>query len=217
MEFYAHIDDKEKPFPLPSTFSGVYGFDCLSDATRAAYGVYPYVRDELLPGASGWGDAYLDTEAGVIRKPSLPADLDKALSDAKERKHTERYYAMLAARNGGFELNGARFESDQESRALIMGAVQLATIAIAQGTQAALDQYSATLGEGWRTASGTPTIRTAEGMVGLGMALAAHIAYCDGVSQSHRAAIDAYETADTETVATVLAYDVSAGYDQEYT
>lgn len=208
--YYAHIDDKERIFLLPGTYAGVYGFNCLTDAQRAEYGVYPFIKEDLLPGAAGWGAAYLDEQSQTIVKPSLPADPEKALANAKLQAHSTRYWKMLEARNGGFLFNGLRFESDTESRNLINGAALLATIAMSQGTQGALNQFSATLGTGWRTADGVPTITTAEGMIGLGMALAARVAYCDAVSQGHKATIDA-----AETVEAVQAVDVSAGYELE--
>lgn len=207
--YYSHIDKPEDQFALPSEYAGVYGFDCLTDAQRAEYGVYPYVREDLLPGAPGWGDAYLDSETQRIVKPSLPANPEKALADAKAVAHARRYAELLNARNSGVLFNGKIVESDQESRMLIAGAVQLATLAVMQGTQGALEQFAAGLGAGWRYADGTIAATDAYGMIALGQALAARVAYCDAVSQSHKAAIDACTTVDE-----VRAIDVSTGYAQ---
>lgn len=130
-----------------------------------------------------------------------------ALAAAKEAAHSARYETMLAHRNGGFVYDGHIWESDTESRMLIMGAVQIATFAVSAGTQEALTEFSSTLGSGWRDIDGTPVITSAVGMISLGMALAAHIATCDGVSMAHKVAINA-----AEEVADVWAVDLSLGW-----
>ena len=129
------------------------------------------------------------------------------LAAAKAAKYQERLDALLNARNGGFLFNGKRVDSDQDSRLLISGAVQLATLAMMAGTPEALAQFAAGLGSGWRHSDGSIAANDAAVMIAIGQALAAHIATCDAVSQTHKAAIEASTTA-----AGCSALDVTTGY-----
>lgn len=205
---YAHIDDVEKSFAVPVVYAGIRNFDCLTDVQRAEYGVYPFILEPLNAGASGWGDAYFDEASQTIIKPSLPADPELALANAKASKYQERLEALINARNAGFMYNGKQVDSDQESRMLISGAVQLATLAVMAGTPEALAQFSASLGDGWRYSDGSIAATDAVGMIAIGQALAARIAYCDAVGQAHKMAIEACTTA-----AEINALDVTTGYE----
>jgi hypothetical protein len=129
------------------------------------------------------------------------------LTEARTAKYQERLTALLAARNAGFLFNGKRIDSDQDSRILISGAVQLATLAMMAGTAEALTQFAAGLGSGWRHSDGSIAATDAAGMIAIGQALATHIATCDAVSQAHKAAIEACGSA-----AECAAIDVTTGY-----
>ena len=210
MTQYAHIDNPV-PQRLPRSFQHatglLMGLDAMTDAQLADLGWYPVRRAELEPGAAGWGDLTLDPDAGEWVYPSLPGDASVALANAKSQKYQERLDALLAARNAGFLFNGKLVDSDQVSRLLISGAVQLATLAMMAGTPEALAQFAASLGAGWRHSDGTIAATDAPSMIAIGQALAVHIATCDAVSQAHKAAIEACTTA-----ADCAALDVTGGY-----
>jgi hypothetical protein len=176
-------------------------------ARLATHGLYRLEREA--------GDAPLGYEPaelidGVLHQ-SLSGTAEEreaaSLVNAKTAKYQERLDALLAARNAGFLYNEKRIDSDQDSRILISGAVQLATLALMAGTPEALAQFAAGLGSGWRHSDGTIAATDAAGMIAIGQALAAHIATCDAVSQVHKAAIEASTTA-----AECFALDVTTGY-----
>jgi hypothetical protein len=129
------------------------------------------------------------------------------LADIKERKQQSRVQAVISARQGGFQFNGHLVASDTDSWLLIQGAVTMAQLALAAGTQQALDDFALTLGAGWRAIDQTVLATDAAGIIAMGMALAGHMAVCDAVSQSHKAAIDA-----AETIEALDAIDPIAGY-----
>jgi hypothetical protein len=130
-----------------------------------------------------------------------------SLADIKEQKQQSRVQAVISARQAGFQFNGHLVASDTDSWLLIQGAVTMAQLAIAAGTQQALDDFALTLGAGWRAIDQTVVATDAAGVIALGMALAGHMAYCDGVSQAHKAAIDA-----AESIEALDAIDPTAGY-----
>ena len=129
------------------------------------------------------------------------------IAPLKEQKHRERISALEDAREAGFTHSGSTVASDFKSQLLIQGVVQLAQMALADGSPEVLAQFSTSLGEGWRAVDGTIVATDAMGIIGMAQSLAAHIATCDGVSQAHKAAIDA-----ATTVAELNAIDVTAGY-----
>lgn len=133
--------------------------------------------------------------------------ITEKLEALKEQKQDERKQARQAAINAGFEHGGVLVNSDLESRSLILGLFALAQAAIAEGTQAALDQYAATLGAGFRGANDVIVAADAPGMIALAQSLAAHIAACDANSESIKAAIAA-----ASDFAELASIDVTAGY-----
>jgi hypothetical protein len=180
-------------------------------ARLAQLGIYRHITEEgdAPLGYSEWSEQS-DTDGIYYSRTRLGTEEEREahrLAEAKSAKYQERLDALLNARNAGFLYNGKRIDSDQDSRILISGAVQLATLAMIAGTPEALAQFAAGLGSGWRHSDGTIAATDAAGMIAIGQALAAHIATCDAVSQTHKAAIEAITTA-----AECLALDVTTGY-----
>lgn len=213
MTYYAHRSDHIKsrlPRSWNDPYTGSYymGLDTMTLEELADLGWYPVRLEPLEPGAAGHGEFPSEPTNGEWVIPSLPGDPSIALTNAKTQKYQQRLDALLNARNGGFLFNGKRVDSDQESRMLISGAVQLATLALMAGTPEALAQFAASLGAGWRYSDGTIAATDATGMIALGTALAERIAVCDAVSQAHKAAIEACTTADE-----CNALDVTTGYE----
>jgi hypothetical protein len=176
-------------------------------ARLAELGVYPHITADG-PAPLGY-TAWTLVDGAYHREPAgTDAERNAALLDqAKAAKYQERLNALLNARNAGFIFNGKRVDSDQDSRILISGAVQLATLALMQGTEESLTQFAAGLGSGWRYSDGSVAATDASGIIALGQALAVHIAHCDAVSQAHKAEIEACVTADE-----CLGLDVTSGY-----
>jgi hypothetical protein len=206
MTQYAHITEStqrslQAQWTDPATGNTIMGLSLLSDAELAALGWYPVRREPLEPGASGYGEMTLIDGEYVI--PSLPADLEAY----RAQKQQARVQAVISARQAGFQFAGHVVASDTDSWLLIQGAVTMAQLALAAGTQQALDDFALTLGAGWRAIDQTVVAADAAGVIAMGMALAGHMAYCDGVSQAHKAAIDAAETIEALEV-----IDPTAGY-----
>lgn len=94
---------------------------------------------------------------------------------------------------GGFTWSGDEFDSDAESQARIMGAVQMALIAAQAEQPFAID---------WTLADNTVRSMSAADIVSAGLALGEHVAAAHGVARTLRAAIDACTTAaEVEAVA----------------
>ena len=129
------------------------------------------------------------------------------LAALKAQQQQARIEAVINARQAGFQFNGHLVASDTDSWLLIQGAVTMAQLALAAGTQQALDDFALTLGAGWRAIDQTVVATDAMGIIAMGMALAGHMAVCDAVSQAHKAAIDA-----AETIEALDAIDPTAGY-----
>lgn len=155
--------------------------------------------DDADTGAAG----VLDVLDAAGYEAARVAELD-ARKAIKQRRRVE---ALEAAREAGFDHGGATVASDIKSQMLIQGSVQLAQMALADGSPEALDAFATSLGAGWRAADGTVVATDAAGIVAMAQSLAAHIAACDGVSQGHKTMIGA--AAD---FAELAAIDVSAGY-----
>lgn len=88
---------------------------------------------------------------------------------------------------GGCETPLGRVDSDERSRILIAGAVQMARIALAAGEPYSVD---------WVMADNQPKAHDAAAMIALGMAVGQHIADCWERAQTLRAAIDAADTVE---------------------
>ena len=205
MQFAYTSELKPRALPAqwtdPASGNTIMGLSLLSDTELASLGWYPVRREPLNPGASGYAPIELISNEFVVA--SLPADL----AAYKEQKQQTRVEAVIAARQGGFQFNGHLVASDTDSWLLIQGAVTMAQLALAAGAQQALDDFALTLGAGWRAIDQTVVATDAPGIIAMGMALAGHMAYCDGVSQAHKAAIDA-----AETIEALDAIDPIAGY-----
>jgi hypothetical protein len=129
------------------------------------------------------------------------------IAKRREEKRKERKRALWSAQNTTFSYDSHDYDCNVNSRLLITAAYSLATGAIAAGTQQALDDFSATLGAGWRDADGIPRLTSAAEIVGLGQALMTHIAITDSVSEGHKAAIN-----DAQTLAELDLIDPTLGY-----
>lgn len=93
--------------------------------------------------------------------------------------------ARDAAEYGGFMYNGAKFDSDQVSRARINGAVTLAMIA---------QMMSAPYSQDWILADNTTMALDAQGMIGVGIALGMHVKTIFDNATAKRAEVEAATT-----------------------
>ena len=156
------------------------------------------------PSAIDWQPQPINAEFTAWFSATRYASL---LADARERKRSARLQAMETAREQGFEYNGYTVASDTRSQILILGTANRARAALADGSQAALDAFSATLGDGWRATTGTVVATDAAAIIAMETALGIHIATCDAIGQTKKAAIEA-----AETLVDLQAIDVTAGY-----
>lgn len=92
--------------------------------------------------------------------------------------------ARDAAEFSRFSWDGSEFDADERAQARIQGAVQLATLAQAAGQPFAID---------WTLADNTVRTLDAAQMLGVGMALAAHVQGVHATGRGLRAAIEAAE------------------------
>lgn len=99
---------------------------------------------------------------------------------------------------GGCQTAHGRVDSDERSRILIAGAVQMAQIAMAAGEPYSVD---------WVMADNQPVTHDAPAMITLGLAVGQHIAACWARAQALRAEIDA-----AETIEAVAAIDITTGW-----
>lgn len=103
---------------------------------------------------------------------------------------------MKAARDahefGGFEWDGSTFDSDRESQARIMGAVQMAVLAMSA-------QQSFEIA--WTLADNAVRTLAGADMIAVGLELGAHVAATHAIGRTLRAAIeDAADAAEVEAV-----------------
>ena len=105
---YAHTSDlTSRRLPTqwrdPTTGNTIMGLSLLSDGERAALGWYPVERQPLEPGATGYGDAYLDEATQTVVIPSLPGDpvaAHEQYLDSLQCSRTQALIAIEDATNG---------------------------------------------------------------------------------------------------------------------
>lgn len=125
-------------------------------------------------------------EAPFAGATIIPAEAE-AVEIARARAWAEVKLRRDACARGGCETPLGRADSDERSRVLIAGAVQMAQIAIAGGEPYSVD---------WVMADNQPVTHDAPAMIALGMAVGRHIADCWQRAQTLRAAIEAAETVE---------------------
>lgn len=100
---YAHLSN-----PIPRALPGqwksadglVMGLALLSDADLAALGWYPVRYETLEPGSTGYGEMYLDGEAGEYVVPALQPD-PATLDALRLSKTVTALQGMLAIQSAG--------------------------------------------------------------------------------------------------------------------
>jgi hypothetical protein len=150
------------------------------------------------------GDVYV-AGGNLVEKPARPSPehtwdyASQAWVDARtlDAVKAQRWAQIKAQRDavefGGFTWSGDEFDSDAESQARIMGAVQMALIAVQAEQPFAID---------WTLASNAVRSMSAADIVSAGLALGEHVAAAHGIARTLRAAIDACTTAaEVEAVA----------------
>lgn len=136
-------------------------------------------------------------------QPPAPADDDlRTWAWNAEAEAWEPAATMLALRDarwsqikaqrdavefGGFTWDGSTFDSDRESQARIMGAVQMAVLAAAAGQPFAI---------AWTLADNAVRTLSGADMVAVGLALGQHVATAHAVGRTLREQIEAAESAD---------------------
>lgn len=102
----------------------------------------------------------------------------------------DHWAAMKAARDahefGWFEWDGSTFDSDRESQARIMGAVQMAVLAMSAQQPFEI---------AWTLADNSVRTLAGADMVAVGLELGAHVAAAHAIGRTLRAAIEDAETA----------------------
>lgn len=117
----------------------------------------------------------------------------RTLGEVKAQRWAQIKAQRDAVEFGGFTWSGDEFDSDAESQARIMGAVQMALIAAQAEQPFAID---------WTLADNTVRSMSAADIVSAGLALGEHVAAAHGIARTLRAAIDACTTAaEVEAVA----------------
>lgn len=126
----------------------------------------------------------VDLETGlVIEYSPPPPPLEQLKYEKWEAMKRERDLAQFS----GFNVNGiGTFQSDPDSQRLIIGAVVQAQIALANSAP-----FSVT----WTLADNSSVVLNATAMIGVGLALGAHIDYCFVAGRAARGAIEAAVTA----------------------
>lgn len=109
------------------------------------------------------------------------------LETAKEITLQEINRQKRVRQDGGFEFNGAMFQSDDRSRSFIAGAALEATIALMNSTPYQIE---------FRDAENEDHLLDAAGMIALGQALAAHIKFWFEWAKEQKAEVDAATTFD---------------------
>lgn len=132
--------------------------------------------------------------AGATLVPADLADLALAKTLAWAAVKTRRDRCA----SGGCDTAFGRVDSDERSRILIAGAVQMAQIALAAGEPYQVD---------WVMADNQSVTHDARAMIALALAVGQHIVACWTRAQALRAEIDA-----AETIESVAAIDIAVGW-----
>tara|TARA_B100001105_G_scaffold253662_1_gene247666 strand:- start:177 stop:806 length:630 start_codon:yes stop_codon:yes gene_type:complete len=116
-------------------------------------------------------DQAADVEAamlvsGPFAGGSRVSDTSGSLEARRARRWAELKQQREVREYGGFVWDGSAFDSDPESRARIMGAVQLAVLAAAEG-----QPFERT----WVLADDTTRVLSGDDMVAVGLALGLHV------------------------------------------
>lgn len=116
-------------------------------------------------------DQAADVEAamlvsGPFAGGSRVSDTSGSLEARRARRWAELKQQREVREYGGFVWDGSAFDSDPESRARIMGAVQLAVLAAAEG-----QAFERT----WVLADNSTRVLSGEDMVAVGLALGLHV------------------------------------------
>lgn len=143
-------------------------------------------------------DDFYVHDGELIAKPARPSPehtwdyASQAWIDARslDEVKAQRWAQIKAQRDaiefGGFTWSDDEFDSDAESQARIMGAVQMALIAVQAEQPFTID---------WTLADNTVRSMSAADIVSAGLALGAHVAAAHGIARTLRAAIEACTTA----------------------
>ncbi|WP_066723593.1 DUF4376 domain-containing protein [Sphingomonas pituitosa] len=161
---------------------------------RGTYTLPPEVRIGSLADAEAALTATGRPFAGAALIDAATGDLDLA----KVRAWAAAKAARDGCAGGGCQTPLGRVDSDERSRVLIAGAVQMAQIALAGGEPYSVD---------WVMADNQPRAHDALAMIALGVAVGEHIASCWQRAQALRAEIDA-----AETVEDLAALDIISGW-----
>ncbi|RSV44425.1 DUF4376 domain-containing protein [Sphingomonas sp. ABOLE] len=194
------ILEKLMPNGAQARFHQAARFEVHQDATHAVVNSY-HLEDMLL---TSWQDTYviprelkistLDDVERILSLPGAPFAGATVVDPAAGDLDTARARAWVSVKaerdkcaSGGCETALGRVDSDERSRILIAGAVQMAQIAQAAGQPYSVD---------WVMADNQPVTHDASAMIALGMAVGEHIAACWERAQALRAEIDAADTVD---------------------
>lgn len=121
---------------------------------------------------------------------------DRSLSEVREDQWRQIKAAREAAEWGGFDTPFGRFDSDPASQTKIIGAAQLASIALAQGAPFNIE---------WTLQDNTRVSLDAAQMIAVGAALANHVNAIHQRGRQLRAQIEAAATlADLESITWTL-------------
>lgn len=191
---------KEMPNGAAAKYHRAVRFEVHADATHAVVNSYHREDMELI----SWQDTYTippelkvstlgDIEV-ILSLPGAPfagaTVVDPAAGDLSIAK-ARAWAAVKAERDkcagGGCNTALGRVDSDERSRILIAGAVQMAQIALA-----AEEPYSVD----WVMADNEPVTHDAPAMIALGMAVGEHIAACWARAQALRGEVEAAETVE---------------------
>lgn len=125
----------------------------------------------------------VDIETGEVVPYTPPGP---TLDELKAARWEEIKLARTGAEYGGFTVPSiGTFQSDPDSQRLITGSVVVAQLAAAQGAP-----FSVT----WTLADNSTAELGAQGMIAVGLALAAHVEACHVAGRTARAALEAATT-----------------------
>jgi hypothetical protein len=192
------ILSKEFPNGAVAQYHRAVRFEVHADATHAVVNSYHREDMELI----SWQDTYTiplelkvstlaDVES-ILALPGAPfagATIVDPLAGDLDAARARGWAAVKAERDrrasGGCDTALGRVDSDERSRILIAGAVQMAQIAKASG-----EPYSVA----WVMANNQPVYHDADAMIAMGVTVGQHIAACWDRAQALRAEIDAADT-----------------------
>lgn len=146
--------------------------------------------------AGAYGDAkrvIVPDGVGLTSDGEAPPTLPDDLASMKALAHATISTWKRAVQDGGFDHAGKHWDSDDRSRLLISGAVQMAQIALAQKQAFSVQ---------WVAADNTASEFDAGGIIALGMAAGQHVAAVHAQALTYKSVVAAATT--IEEVQTVL-------------